>query len=107
METVNYTFRTKLFRQAWTIYRETGKSFAVCLAKAWALYRLKRSMLKGVVKFAYEKLDGSLRIAYGTLQNQDNKVKGTKPASIKTFNYYDVEAEAFRCFRIENLITVY
>lgn len=107
METKGYTFRTKLFRQAWTICRETGKSFAVCLSKAWALYRLKRSMLQGVVKFAYEKLDGTLRVAYGTLQDIDSKVKGTHPSSIKTFNYYDVEAEAFRCFRVENLVTVY
>ncbi len=63
MKTTNYTFRTKVFRQAWEMVKKTGKTFAVCLAKAWALYRLKREMSKGVVKFAYEKIDGTLRKA--------------------------------------------
>ena len=102
---MNYTFRTKIFRQAWTMVKETCKSFAVCLSKVWALYRLSKKMTKGVVKFAYEKLDGTLRTAYRTLK--DVEVKGGKPSSLKTFNYFDVEADAFRCFRIENLVTIY
>lgn len=106
MKTVSYTFRTKVFRQAWELVRETGKSFAVCLAKAWTLYRLKKELSKGVVKFAYEKIDGSLRKAYGTLKDIDYTPKG-KESSIKTFSYFDVEANSFRCFRISNLITVY
>lgn len=101
------TFRTRVFSQAWQLVNETGKSFAVCLAKAWALFRLKRKMAKGVVKFAYEKVDGTLRVAYGTLKNANKLVKGTGVSSVKTFNYYDMEANSFRSFRIENLVTVY
>ena len=106
MKTINYTFRTKVFRQAWEMVKETGKTFAVCLAKAWALYRLKQEMTKGVVKFAYEKIDGTLRKAYGTLKDTNYTPKG-KEGSIKTFSYFDIEANAFRCFRIENLVTIY
>lgn len=107
MKTTDYSFRTKVFRQAWTMVKETGKSFAICLSRAWALFRLKKEMAKGLVKFAYEKLDGSLRVAYGTLKDVDITVMRSRPASIKTFNYFDVESNGFRCFRIENLVTVY
>ena len=106
MKTTSYTFRTKVFRQAWEMVKETGKTFAVCLAKAWALYRLKREMSKGTVKFAYEKIDGTLRKAYGTLKDTNYTPKG-KEGSIKTFSYFDIEANGFRCFRIENLVTIY
>lgn len=100
------TFRTKVFKTAWQLVKETGKSFAVCLSKAWALYRLKKEMTKGVVKFAYEKLDGTLRKAIGTLKDTGYTPKG-KESSIKTFNYFDVEANGYRSFKIDNLITVY
>lgn len=107
MKNTVYSFRTKVFRQAYELVKATGKSFSVCLAKAWALYRLKKAMAVGIVKFAFEKIDGTLRVAYGTLKDIDNLIKGNRPSSLKTFNYYDVEAEDFRCFRIENLITIY
>lgn len=101
-------FRSKVFAQAWELVKETGKMFAVCLAKAWALYRLKKQMAKGVVRFAYEKADGSLRKAIGTLKDISYTSKGSgKPGSVKTFPYFDVEASSFRSFRISNLITVY
>ena len=100
-------FRSKVFSWAYEIARATGKQFAICLAKAWALYRLKKAMKKGVVSFAYEKTDGTLRKAKGTL----NALLGTanKAGKPKTgsFPYYDTEACAFRSFRIENLVTTY
>lgn len=100
------TFRTKVFRQAWELVRTTGKTFAICLAKAWNLYRLASEMKKGPVKFSYEKVDGSFRKAVGTLKNLNCTAKGKKSSS-KVFNYFDIEANSFRAFRIENLITIY
>lgn len=95
-------------KRAWEMVKATGKRFDVCLAKAWTPYRLKKAMLKGIVKFAYEKVDGSLRVAYGTLTgaNYTPSAKETKERH-STFNYFDTEAKAFRSFKIENLITVY
>ena len=61
-------FRTKVFKQAHELMRATGKAFAVCLPKAWALYRLTKRMRREIVTFAYEKADGSLRKAKGTLK---------------------------------------
>lgn len=101
------TFRSKVFKRAYEIMRNTGKTFAVCLSKAWAIYRLGKSMLKGEVKFAYEKKDGTLRKACGTLKDVSQFIKGTGKSSDKVFHYWDLEAVAFRCFSISNLITIY
>ncbi len=102
------TFRTKVFQRAYEIMKTTGKAFAVCLSKAWALYRLSQRMkTNDEVCFTYEKKDGSLRRAYGTLKNVSQFVKGTGNTSTGVFHYFDLEAIAFRCFKIENLVTVF
>ncbi len=63
-------FRSRVFTRAYEIIKATGKAFAVCISKAWALYRLTKQMkANDEVSFAYEKKDGSLRHAYGTLKN--------------------------------------
>lgn len=98
---------SNIMRRAWTIYRATGKTFSVCLSRAWALYRLIRRMRAGVVSFAYEKTDGTLRRAKGTLRDVSALVKGTGKETPATVRYYDVESAGFRSFRIENLITIY
>ncbi|WP_071133881.1 SH3 beta-barrel fold-containing protein [Millionella massiliensis] len=97
---------SNIMRRAWVFYRTTGKAFAVCLARAWVLYRLIKRMRTGVVAFAYEKADGTLRHAKGTLQDVASLVKGTGRDTPTTIKYYDVEAAGFRSFRIENLITI-
>ena len=82
-----------IMRRAWTLFRSTGKAFAVCLSKAWALYRLTKRMRAGVVRFAYEKADGTLRKAAGTLHDVESTIKGTgRPDDGQTVRYYDVEA---------------
>ncbi len=101
-------FRTLVFKRAYQIMKNTGKTFSVCLSKAWALYRLSKKMVNNqVISFAYEKKDGTLRKAKGTLRGVKNLIKGTGKTSTKVFTYFDLEANAFRCFKIENLITVY
>ena len=100
-------FRSKVFRQAYEMMKVTGKTFAVCLAKAWAIYRLYKRMKSETVSFAYEKADGSLRKAKGTLQDVSNLIKGTGVENYKTVRYFDVDANGFRSFKVENLITVY
>ena len=90
-----------IMRRAWTLFRSTGRAFAVCLSRAWALYRLTKRMRAGVVRIAYEKADGSLRNVAAT-------VKGTgRPDDGQTVKYYDVEAGGWRSFKVENLVTVY
>ncbi|UJH91682.1 SH3 beta-barrel fold-containing protein [Antarcticibacterium sp. 1MA-6-2] len=107
METSNKTFRTRVFKWAHELVKSTGKSFAVCLAKAWALYRLRKRMATETVKIAFEKADGSLRIAYATLKNAAEKIKGTSTPNYKTVTYFDAEVNSLRSFKVENFIAAY
>ena len=98
---------SNIMRRAWIIARATGKAFAVCLSRSWAVFRLIRRMRSGVVLFAYEKTDGTLRRAKGTLNDVSDHIKGNGNNTPQTVRYFDVEAGGFRSFRVENLITVY
>jgi hypothetical protein len=97
------TFRSKVFKMAYSLMKSTGKGFAVCLAKAWNVYRLAKKMLAGAVKFSYEKADGSVRNALGSI----NTITATERDEKGLFTYFDIEAQGFRCFKIENLIAVH
>lgn len=95
-------------RRALVLFRTTGKIFSVCLSKAWGLYRLTCRIRSGVVRFAYEKADGTLRRACGTLRDIAATIKGTgRPDDGRTVKYYDIEAAGWRSFKVENLITIY
>lgn len=101
-------FRARVMKYAWQLWRNTKQQWRVCMIKAWQLYRLAKAMREGVVTFYYEKADGTIRKAVGTLKNMPvgatlGGKKMTKP-SYKTMAYFDTEKKAFRCFKIENLI---
>ena len=96
-----------IMRRAWELYRTTGKAFAVCLSRSWVIFRLIQRMRSSVVQFSYEKINGTLRKAKGTLKDVTALVKGTGKETPKTVRYFDVDVQAFRSFKIENLITVY
>lgn len=109
MEKIN--FRSRVMKYAHQLAKSTGKAWKICMLKAWELYRLAKKMRQGVVKFAFEKVDGTIRYASGTLANMPvgisfNGKRLTKP-SYKTFAYFDVDKNEMRCFKIENLVTVY
>lgn len=67
-------------------------------------------MKDGVVSFYFQKADGTLRKAFGTLRNiPATTVLGGKritQPSYKTMTYFDTEKKAFRSFKIESLICV-
>ena len=99
---------SKVMRRAWQIARATGKAFAVALSKSWQLYRLTKQMRAGIVRFAYEKADGTLRRALGTLEDTAALVKGTgRSDDGRTVRYFDVEAQGWRSFRVENFVAAY
>lgn len=105
--TVMKNFRSKVLRQAYEMMKATGKAFAVCLAKAWAIYWFYKRMKKETVSFDYEKADGNLRKAKGTLQNVSNLIKGIGIENCMMVRYFDVNVNGFRSFKVENLIIVY
>lgn len=101
-------FRVRVMKYAWQLLKATQEQWQLCMIKAWQLYRFAKSMRSGVVTFYYRKSDGSIRKANGTLQNVPAGVtiggkKMTKP-SYKTMAYFDTDKNAFRCFKVENLI---
>ena len=75
------------------------------------LNELKARMRREVVKFAYLKKSGEVRIAYGTLMPQlmRDKVLGTGLCgdARKVCTYYDVECGNFRCFQLQALIKIF
>lgn len=87
---------SNIMRRAWELRRSTGKAFAVCLSKSWAIFRLIRRMREDVVTFAYEKTDGTLRKAKGTLRGVQALIKGTGSDTPKTVRYFDTDVQAFR-----------
>ena len=78
-------------------------------SKAIELETMKKRMMRGeVVRFAYMKLDGSVRVAVGTLQPQavEANVKGTgiPKRFFGMFAYLDLEKMAWRGFKEERFI---
>lgn len=70
----------------------------------------KESLRNGVVEFSYEKKDGTIREAKGTLNSdiygEENKPKGTGfevPDNI--VKYYDLDKVGWRSFNFDKLIS--
>ncbi len=78
-------------------------------SKGLALEAMKKRMMRGeCIRFAYSKLDGSVRIAVGTLQPQAVKANiegtGIPKRFFGMFAYLDLEKMAWRGFREERFI---
>jgi hypothetical protein len=78
-------------------------------SKGIQLETMKKRMMRGeVVRFAYMKLNGEVRIAVGTLQPQAVKANvvgtGIPKRFYGMFAYLDLEKMAWRGFREENFI---
>ncbi len=101
-------FRVRVMKYAWQLWKATKQTWRTCMIKAWQLYHLAKAMREGDVTFYYTKSDGSIRKAVGTLKNVPAGAtlggkRVTKP-SYKTMAYFDIEKNAFRSFKVENLI---
>jgi hypothetical protein len=78
-------------------------------SKAIELETMKKRMMRGeCVRFAYMKLDGSIRIAVGTLQREAVKANvmgtGIPKRFYGMFAYLDLEKMAWRGFKEERFI---
>ena len=65
-------------------------------------------MYQGIVKFYFQKVDGSIREAYGTLASHlVTETKGADRRSNPTVQtYFDTEKGEWRCYKIANLILI-
>ena len=94
---------------AWSFVKRNGFSMSETLKVAWANMKLKLQMKSKIVKFYFQKVDGSVREAYGTLNEKlmpaiagtDNRKKND---TVQT--YYDTERQEFRCYKKANLLKI-
>ena len=81
------------------------------LGKGFLLETLKKRMMRGeVVRFCYEKLNGEIRFATGTLQSDSVRANVTGTGIPKRFYgmfaYIDTQKMAWRGFKEERLIGI-
>lgn len=91
---------------AWQFVKRNGFTMSEALKCAWANVKLKSAMRSRIVKFWFTKVDGTLREAYGTLQESMlPATQGTGRKANDTLTvYYDTEREAYRSFKKANLV---
>ena len=94
---------------AWQFVKRNGFTMSEALKAAWANMKLKAAMKNRIVKFYFQKVDGSIREAYGTLK--DNLIPAVAGTHYRKRNdtvqvFYDTEKQEWRCFKKANLISI-
>ncbi len=93
---------------AWQLVKRNGFTMAEAMKTAWRNFKLKTAMQGRIVKFYFQKVDGSLREAYGTLkENLLPTTQGTgRKANDSIQTYFDTEKQEWRCFKKANLVRI-
>lgn len=108
MSTERKSTLSRVFTLAWQFVKRNGFSLSEALKVAWANIKLHALMQLGIVKFYYQKVDGSIREAYGTLKSE--LVPDTKGADRKhdptCQTYFDPERGGWRSFKKANIISI-
>ena len=102
-------FLHEVMSLAWQFVRKNGFTMSEELKCDWANMKLKLQMKSKIVKFYFQKVDGSVREAYGTLNEKlmptitgtDNRKKND---TVQT--YFDTERQEFRCYKKANLLKI-
>lgn len=97
--------RSSIFSMAWRFVKRNGFSLSAALKKAWLNAKLKVRMVSGIVRFWFQKVDGSLREAYGTMKESllpQTQGESRRPNDTVQV-YFDTERQAWRSFKIANL----
>lgn len=93
---------------AWQMVKKNGYTMAEALKTAWRNIKLRTQMQQRIVKFYFQKVDGSIREAYGTLKETLIPATGEsnrkKNDTVQT--YFDSEKQAWRCYKKANLISI-
>lgn len=93
---------------AWQFVKRNGFTMSEALKAAWANIKLRAAMKQRIVKFYFQKVDGSIREAYGTLK--ENLIPATSGDNRKRNDtvqvYFDTERQEYRCFKKANLISI-
>jgi hypothetical protein len=102
----------KVMLLAWQFVKRNGFTLSAALKAAWANVKLLARLADGIVKFYFQKVDGTIREAYGTLSDKfiPAEALATKEGGRKKNDtvqvYYDTERQEWRCFKKANIVTV-
>lgn len=96
--------------QAWQLMRVYNFSKSEALSRSWQLLRLNKALIEGSVKFYYQKKNGQVRFACGTLNSelipQTGNASTGKQVNNDVMVYYDQTVQSFRSFKKTNLIKI-
>ena len=103
-------FLSEVMRLAWQFVKRNGLNMSEALKAAWRNAKLKTAMKLKIVKFYFQKVDGTIREAYGTLSakfiptvsGDDNRKKNDT-----VMVYFDSERQEWRSFKKANLISIF
>ena len=103
--------KSKVFTTAWTYVKtHIAANILEALKMAWKRIKVVQALQSGIAYFSYKKATGELRKAIGTLRegnfNYTHKTNNSKKSKLDVIRYFDIEAKAFRSFRIERLIQI-
>lgn len=108
MSTTFKSAMREIMTQAWSFVRRNGYTMSEALKVAWRNIKLKNKMRKGIAKFYYQKVDGSIREAFGTLATAiiPTEAAGGRKPNESVQVYYDTEKSGWRCFKRANLLNI-
>lgn len=97
-----------LMRQAWQLVKVYGFTMAEAMRQSWMLLKLKKAMSNGIVKFFYQKINGEIRTAWGTLKaDLIPETSGSeKKKNDSVMVYFDQEKQCYRSFKKANLLSI-
>ncbi len=108
--TATQTNRSEVLALAWAIRRQNQfLTWGQCQAQAWKVVKLRAALRAGKATFTFQKNDGEVRQAVGTLNAEffSYTNKGSDRAELPTvIKYFDLEKNAFRSFRAERIVSV-
>lgn len=98
---------SQLMKTAWQFVKMNGFTMAEAMKQAWMQFKLRAKMAKGIVKFYFQKIDGSIREAYGTLnEGMVPATGGNRKTNPTVQTYFDTEKGEWRCYKIANLMRI-
>lgn len=99
---------SNVMQLAWQFVKTNGMSLSEALRTAWRNVKLRAAIAVRIVKFYFQKVDGTTREAYGTLAERLlPPTQGVERRSNDTVQtYYDTEVKGYRCFKKANLLSI-
>lgn len=98
----------QIMNLAWQFIKRNGYSKSEALKAAWVNIRLKAAMKSRIVRFYFQKIDGSIREAFGTLN--ERVIPATAQSGRRQNDtvqvYFDTEKQEYRCFKKANLLRI-